>query len=190
MAPDLDLDRSTLPCLASRSQEGSNSSCKNVSIVDIKSFSGRTMDPGNVIGWGADWAWGLPIIVLTVIIHAFGLGLINKKAASTLSGSGRAGQLSAVSIFVMGGAALSATILHALEAGIWAGAYLLLGALQDFKGAMLYSLNAMTSYGHESLMLVPHWQMMGALEALNGWILFGLTTASLFTVMQKTWPRA
>jgi hypothetical protein len=47
----------------------------------------------------------------------------------------------------------------------------------------------MTSYGHETYALVPRWQMMGALEALDGWILFGLTTASLFTVMQKMWPR-
>jgi hypothetical protein len=29
--------------------------------------------------------------------------------------------------------------------------------------------------------------MMGALEALNGWILFGLTTAFLFTVVQRAW---
>lgn len=29
---------------------------------------------------------------------------------------------------------------------------------------------------------------MGSLEALNGWILFGLTTAFLFTVIQKVWP--
>ena len=53
---------------------------------------------------------------------------------------------------------------------------------------MLYSLSAMTSYGHETLQLAPRWQMMGALEALNGWILFGLTTAFLFNVMQKAWP--
>jgi hypothetical protein len=31
---------------------------------------------------------------------------------------------------------------------------------------------------------------MGALEALNGWILFGLTTAFLFSVMQKAWSGA
>ena len=72
---------------------------------------------------------------------------------------------------------------------IWASAYRLLGALPDYKLAMLYSLNALTSYGHENLQLAPHWQMMGALEALNGWILFGLTTAFLFNVMQKAWAR-
>jgi hypothetical protein len=90
----------------------------------------------------------------------------------------------------MGGAALSATILHGLEGSIWAGAYRLLGALPDRKSAMLYSLNAMTSYGHVSVDLEPHWQMMGAFEALNGWILFGLTTAFLFTVIQRAWSHA
>ena len=45
--------------------------------------------------------------------------------------------------------------------------------MPDAKSAMLYSLNAMTTYGHESTQLAPHWQMMGALEALNGVMLFG-----------------
>jgi hypothetical protein len=38
----------------------------------------------------------------------------------------------------------------------------------------------MTTYGHASLYLEPHWQMMGAIEALNGVVLFGVTTAILF----------
>jgi hypothetical protein len=135
--------------------------------------------------WGMDWAWGLPLIVSTVIIHALVLGLISQRVTSMLSGAGRLWKLPAASIFVMGGAALSATILHALEAAIWAGAYRFVGALQDSRSAMLYSLNAMTSYGHEGILLAPRWQMMGAIESLDGWILFGLTTASLFTVMQK-----
>jgi hypothetical protein len=29
---------------------------------------------------------------------------------------------------------------------------------------------------------------MGALEALNGMLLFGLTTAFLFAMIQKVWP--
>lgn len=31
--------------------------------------------------WGADWAWGLPLIVATVLIHVLGLGVIGKRAA-------------------------------------------------------------------------------------------------------------
>ena len=43
----------------------------------------------------------------------------------------------------------------------------------------------MTTYGHASLYLEPHWQMMGAVEALNGVVLFGLTTATLFSVIES-----
>ena len=52
---------------------------------------------------------------------------------------------------------------------------------------MLYSLSAMTTYGHADVFLESQWQLMGALEALNGWLLFGLTTAFLFAVIQKVW---
>jgi hypothetical protein len=45
----------------------------------------------------------------------------------------------------------------------------------------------MTTYGHESVSLEQHWQMMGALEALNGMLLFGLTTAFLFAMIQEVW---
>jgi hypothetical protein len=88
---------------------------------------------------------------------------------------------------VMGTTVLLATTLHAVEAGIWAISYRFLGAMPDFKAAMLYSLNAITSYGHESLLLESHWQLMGAIEALNGCLLFGLTTAFLFGIIQKIW---
>jgi len=85
----------------------------------------------------------------------------------------------------MGATTLLVIILHALEAAIWAASYRLLGALPDNKSAMLYSLNAMTSCGHTSLNLEEHWHLMGALEALNGWLLFGLTTAFLFGMLEK-----
>ena len=80
------------------------------------------------------------------------------------------------------------TVLHGLEAAVWTGAYVALGALGDKHSAMLYSLSAMTTYGHEGFSLDPRWRLMGALEALNGVILFGLTTAFLFSVLQGNWP--
>jgi hypothetical protein len=147
------------------------------------------MGPAIANYWASDWLWGLPLIVLNVVIHVYVLGLINKKIMSTLRSSLHPWEFSSASIFVVGGTVLSVTILHGFEGAIWAVAYRLLGALPDNKSAMLYSLNAITTYGHENLHLEPRWQMMGALEALNGCIMFGLTTAFLFAVMQKAWPR-
>jgi hypothetical protein len=79
-------------------------------------------------------------------------------------------------------------VLHGVEAMVWAAAFLLLGALPERKMAMFYSLGAMTAYGHANIYLLPHWQFSGALEALNGMILFGLTTAFFLTVIQQVWP--
>ena len=46
----------------------------------------------------------------------------------------------------------------------------------------------MTTFGHAGLFLEARWQLMGPLEALNGMLLFGLTTAFMFAVIQKVWP--
>jgi hypothetical protein len=139
-------------------------------------------------GWSADWAWGLPLIVLTVILHVTGLGAISQRIVHGEAGrSIERRHPRTAFIAVVGASTLAATCMHGLEAGIWAVAYRRLGALSDFKASMLYSLNAMTSYGHTSLELPEHWHLMGALEALNGWLLFGLTTAFLFGVIQNVW---
>jgi hypothetical protein len=137
--------------------------------------------------WSADWAWGLPLIVLTVLIHVLGLGLIHQRVVRISSGSTERRHPKAMFVVVMSATVLLATSLHAIEAGTWAAVYRLLGALPDRKSAMLYSLSAITSYGHANLILEQHWQLMGAIEALNGLLLFGLTTAFLFGILEKAW---
>lgn len=136
------------------------------------------------LAWGSDWAWGLPLIVFTVLIHVAGFGLISRRTFNASSRTIRRHPI-AVFIGVIGLTTLLATSLHALEAGIWAIAYRLIGALPDNRSAMLYSLNAMTSYGHINLRLDDHWHLLGAMEALNGWLLFGLSTAFLFAVIER-----
>ena len=138
--------------------------------------------------WDADWAWSLPLIVLNVVIHVLGLGLINERVVRSLTGAMDRRHFTMVFAVVMGATALLVTILHGIEGTIWAAAYRLLGALPDNKSAMLYSLGAITSYGHANIFLEPDWQMMGALEALNGMLLFGLTPAFLVAMIQEVWP--
>jgi len=137
-------------------------------------------------GWSADWAWGLPLIVLTVLIHVTGLGLITHRLLrGNVARKLERSHPRFAFVLVVGATTMLATTLHGLEAGIWAAAYRSVGALPDFRAAMLYSLNAMTSYGHTALELPDHWHLLGALEALNGWLLFGLSTAFLFAVIEK-----
>jgi hypothetical protein len=138
--------------------------------------------------WGVDWAWSLPLTVLTLVIHVLGLGLINKRVIALLELVVKHRHFTGAFVLGMGATVLLATVLHGFEATIWAVAYRLLGAIGDNKSAILYSLGAITTYGHATLFLEDRWQLMGALEALNGLLLFGLTTAFLFGMIQRVWP--
>jgi len=84
-------------------------------------------------------------------------------------------------------AALASAVYLAIEAAAWALLYLWLGALPAWAPAMLYSLEAITSFGHAQIHLEDRWELLGAIEAVNGLILFGLTTAFLFAAIQQVW---
>jgi hypothetical protein len=138
--------------------------------------------------WGADWVWSLPLIAVTVAVHSLGLVFIATRVARALEKNIKNRTAGRFSILIMGGTALCTTVLHGFEGSIWAAIYVVLGALSDRRLAMLYSLSAMTSYGHANIYLESRWQLMGSFEALSGWILFGLSAAFMFTIIQRVWP--
>jgi hypothetical protein len=135
--------------------------------------------------WEPDWLWGLPLIVFTVLLHTFGLGTLRRGFFGIIGNDTLRRHPRSTFVMIVGCVTLSATVLHAIEAILWACAYRFLNALPDMRKAMLYSLNAITSYGHANLELEHHWELMGAMEALNGWLLFGLSTAFLFAVIHR-----
>ena len=115
------------------------------------------MNAVDMSAWTADWAWSLPLIVPNVVIHVLGLALISKSVVPVLSGAMERHRFMPTFAVLMGVTTLLTTTLHRMEAAIWATAYRLLGALPDTKSAMLYSLSAMTTYGHAA----SFWKLAG-----------------------------
>jgi len=137
--------------------------------------------------WSADWILGLPLLVLTIVGHVFALMLIATALLRLMPTKGRRytpGRFVAAIALT----ALGATVTLGVEAGAWASLYLCSGALMNWHAAMLYSLEAITSYGHANVVLEDRWQLLGAIEATNGSILFGLTTAFLFAAINEVRP--
>jgi hypothetical protein len=135
-----------------------------------------------------NWTWGLSLIALTIAIHAIGvtfmvtvLHSIRVRLESRRPGLPHVFAIVIGAITAMG---LLLAGLHGIEAALWAAAYFWLNALASPEAAMLYSVDAMATRGASGIMLQQHWQMMGALEAVNGMLLFGISTAFIFTVMQ------
>jgi hypothetical protein len=135
----------------------------------------------------ASWTWGPSLIALTVAIHALGvvmMALVMEKIRVRLDNRSL-GLRYAIPIVIglVGAVGLLLAVLHGIEATIWAAAYLWLGALGSPIDAMLYSVDSMSTRGASGLTLQRHWQMMGALEACDGMLLFGISTAYNFAVM-------
>ncbi len=135
--------------------------------------------------WGMDWLWGLPFLMLTIVTHVGAILLAAEIGGSRVK---REDRNEARFIILVALGALAATALLALDAAAWAELYIWLDAVPDQRSAMLYSLGAITSYGHATIYLQSRWQLLGAIEAVNGLILFGLTTAFLFAFIAQLWP--
>ena len=93
-----------------------------------------------------------------------------------------------ITIGLIGAVGFLLAVLHGIEALIWATVYWWLGALRLPQEALLYSVDSITTRGASGLMLERSWRMMGALEAADGMLLFGISTAFIFSVMQLYAP--
>ena len=139
-----------------------------------------------------NWAWGLSLIALTIAMHGAGIILmalrgLNIRARIESRNHLTLPRAAAIQIGLIGTVGLLLAALHGVEAALWAAAYWWLGALSSPAEALLYSVDSMSTRGASGLTLEPHWRMMGALEAMDGMLLFGISTAYIFAMMQAYW---
>jgi hypothetical protein len=139
-----------------------------------------------------NWIWGLSLIVLTLVIHATGVAGMALAMQSIRIRLERRNpglrDVFAILIGSIGALGMLLIVLLGIESAVWAAAYLWLGALDSPEDAILYSVDSMTTRGASGLILQHHWLMMGALEAADGMLLFGISTAFMFAVLQVFWP--
>jgi cobalamin biosynthesis protein CobD/CbiB len=141
--------------------------------------------------WDSSWLWSLALVAITIAIHAAGVVLIGNAIEWIKSNLFRRGltylDKAPGTIALMVAVALSLGVFHAIESLLWAIVYVWLGALPSPADAALYSVDSMTTRGASGLQLDRQWRMMGATEAGDGMLLFGISTAFLFYVMQRLW---
>jgi hypothetical protein len=139
--------------------------------------------------WGLSWVWGLCLIALTLAMHAFGIAVLVRAVERITFNPGTPGRLDrhpmTLTACALGLVGWVLAVLHGIEAGIWAAAYLWLGAIGSARDAMLYSVDSITTRGASGLVLEQEWRMLGALEAADGMLLFGISTAFAFAIIVR-----
>jgi hypothetical protein len=74
---------------------------------------------------------------------------------------------------------------HLIPIALWAVALMMCGEISTFEKAFYYYAENYTALGYGDIILSERWQLLGPLEAINGLLLFGLSTALLFAVMSR-----
>jgi hypothetical protein len=72
-----------------------------------------------------------------------------------------------------------------LQILLWAGLFFLLGEFQEFSAAFYYSVVNFTSLGYGDIVLSDRHRLLGAMEALNGVLMIGLSTGAMFAVINS-----
>jgi len=76
-------------------------------------------------------------------------------------------------------------ILHLIQAGLWATLYVAIPGVdefQSFEKAMYFSLVTFTTLGYGEITIDSSNRILAGLEALNGIILVGWSTALMFSI--------
>ena len=98
---------------------------------------------------------------------------------------GRAGINFWVDVAIVGLAMLFALVAHLIEIALWAVLFVLCGEFQEFATAFYHSAVNYSTLGYGDLIMTPAWRMLGPLEAANGTLMFGVSTAMIFAVIQR-----
>lgn len=127
------------------------------------------------------------LVVVMTLVH--GLGLVLVSGALRLKDDRlEEHDFNSKAILLMLGMALSLFALHLFEIGIFAGFYLMVGAMQTLEEALYYSASAYATLGRSADYFPQDWRLIGAIEALIGFLLIGWSTAFIVSNTNKLRP--
>jgi len=124
------------------------------------------------------------VIFSTVIIHAIALRAIVHFVRRERR-LGHAGVRFWKDVIIVAGVTLVAFAAHLVETMIWALVFVRCGEFPDFAAAFFHSAENYTTLGYGDVVMSPAWRLLGPLEAADGMLMFGVSTAILFAVIQR-----
>ncbi|MCX7550370.1 potassium channel family protein [Xanthomarina sp. F2636L] len=127
------------------------------------------------------------IIIISVLVQAYGNVLWLKKILAsknfqTSNSISRPLRLLTYSFIFF-------SIIHFIQTGFWAVAYMLIpeitGVFSSASEAWYFSMVTFTSLGYGDLTLTDDWRLLSGIEAINGIMLIGWSTAMMFSLIQQ-----
>jgi hypothetical protein len=132
---------------------------------------------------------GTLILAATVLLHASGTSIWLHYVAERYADEDKL-HFKVKSFPMLTSTAVVLVLLHSAQITIWALAYLFLlptTVLGTFEEATYFSFVTFTTLGYGDITLSGEWRIMSGIQALNGILLIGWSTAMLFAIVQRIW---
>lgn len=133
---------------------------------------------------GAQFAASAGLVLMMVMIHSVGLLAIS-RLLHLRSEELKEKSLDLRSIGLLGTMGLLLFSLHVLEIFVFALFYLAVGGMQTLEESLFYSASAYATLGWTADYFPPEWRLIGAVEALIGFLLLGWSTAFMVGTMNR-----
>jgi hypothetical protein len=78
-----------------------------------------------------------------------------------------------------------ALVAHLIDIALWAVLFMICGEFTGIGTAYYHSAVNYTTLGYGDLVMTPSWRMLGPLEAADGMLMFGVSTAIIFALTQR-----
>ena len=127
---------------------------------------------------------GVGAVACTIFIHALALAATVNFVRHERR-LGRAGAGALIDLAIVALVVSFAFVAHLIEIALWAVLLVICGEFQEFGNAFYHSAVNYTTLGYGDLLLTPSWRLLGPLEAANGALMFGVSTAMVFAVIQR-----
>lgn len=142
------------------------------------------MSPSNQISVLSPLIVGVATTLCTIIVHGLLLVLIVTAVRRALL-RGRIGARHWANFLFVTNATLLALAGHLVEIGLWALSFVPCGEFSNLAAAFYYSAASYTTVGDGTIVISARWRLMGPLEASDGMLMFGVSTAMIFAVIQR-----
>ena len=116
-------------------------------------------------------------VMAVVITLRYVMNIVNREDRKSDGFAINTYVISVVLVMLFGG--------HLLQAAFWAILFIYLGEFTDFLTAYYHSTVNFASLGYGDIVMSEKWRLLGALEASNGVLMFGLSAGTLLSVMSK-----
>ena len=123
-------------------------------------------------------------VLLMVLVHSAGLVAIS-RALNLHDERQIPNEFGLRASMLMGIYGLLLMTLHFLEIFIFGAFYWVVGAMHSLEEALYYSASCYATLGDAAANFPNEWRLVGALEALIGFVLIGWSTAFMVRTLRK-----